>query len=165
MPAPTDPPPEGVLTLHLLDTAQGFPIQTWTFVLRREVRIGRAADNEVVITHPYVSRSHVRLLWRSGGWELVNTGGHGTLVRGERVSTALLAEADEIRLGPLGPTLRFHCAEMDADTCGTLAGELPAPPTIRIDPAKKEQEVAAVAQSHYFQQLQERVQALRALRG
>src|SRR5215469_3947193 len=105
MPAPIDPSVEGVLTLHLLDTAQGFPIQTWTFLLRPEVRIGRASDNEVVITHPYVSRYHVRLLWREGGWELVNSGSHGTLVQGKLVERVQLTEADEIRLGRQGPTL------------------------------------------------------------
>jgi len=165
MAAPTDPPGEGVLTLHLLDTAQGFPIQTWTFLLRPEVRIGRATDNDVVITHPYVSRYHVRLLWREGGWELFNSGSHGTLLRGERVTRARLAEADEVRLGPLGPTLRFHCAEIAESAYGTLAGDVPAQPPIRIDAAKTEQEVRAVTGSDYFRQLQERVQALRARRG
>jgi pSer/pThr/pTyr-binding forkhead associated (FHA) protein len=156
---------EGVLTLHLLDTAQGFPIQTWTFVLRPEVRIGRAPDNDVVVTHPYVSRNHVRLLWRDGGWELVNCGSHGTLVHGERVSSARLAEGDEMRLGPLGPTLRFHCAESEESVDGTMAADIPPQPPIQIDAAKKEQEVRAVAESDYFRQLQERVQALRARRG
>jgi pSer/pThr/pTyr-binding forkhead associated (FHA) protein len=165
MPAPIDPSVEGVLTLHLLDTAQGFPIQTWTFLLRPEVRIGRAPDNEVVITHPYVSRYHVRLLWREGGWELVNSGSHGTLVHGQLVTSVRLTEADEFRLGPLGPTLRFHCAEVVGSIIGTLAGDLPVQPSIAIDAVKKEQEVRTVTESSYFQQLQERVQVLRARRG
>jgi pSer/pThr/pTyr-binding forkhead associated (FHA) protein len=165
MPAPSDPLVEGVLTIHLLDTAQGFPIQTWTFILKPQVRIGRAADNEVVITHPYVSRNHVRLVWRDGGWEMENTGSHGTLLRGEKVMQARLAEGDELRLGPLGPTLRFQFAELPESAYGTLAADLPAQPPIRIDPVKKAEEVRAVAESDYFRQLQERVQALRARRG
>jgi len=164
MPPAIDPSIEEVLTLHLLDPNQGFPIQTWTFMGRPEVRIGRATDNEVVIPHPYVSRYHVQLRWRERGWELVNTGSHGTLVQGERVTTARLTEGDEIRLGPQGPTLRFHCASL-SDTCGgTLAGGMSAQPTICIDTGKKEQEVQVVAESDYFQKLQERVQALRARR-
>jgi hypothetical protein len=165
MPVPTDPSVEGVLTLHLLDTAQGFPIQTWTFLLKPEVRIGRAGDNEVIIPHPYVSRYHARLLWHEGGWELVNLGSHGTLVHGQRVTRVRLAEADEMRLGPLGPTLRFHCAEATESICGTLAGDMPTLNPIRIDATKKEQEVRAVADTDYFRQLQARVQALRARRG
>ena len=165
MPGPIDPSVEGMLTLHLLDTAQGFPIQTWSFVLRPEVRIGRAPDNQVVITHPYVSRNHVRLLWRDGGWELLNLGGHGTLVHGQLVTRVRLAEADEIRLGPQGPTLRFHCAEVVESVYGTLAADEPAQPPIRIDRAKKDEEVRSITESGYFRQLQERVQALRARRS
>jgi serine/threonine-protein kinase len=165
MPPQIDPSVEGVLTLHLLDTAQGFPIQTWSFFLKPQVRIGRAPDNEVVITHPYVSRYHARLLWREGGWDLESMGSHGTLVRGELVTRVRLAEADELRLGPLGPTLRFHSAELEGSLDGTMADNVSSQPTIRIDPVKKEQEVGAVTDSAYFQRLQERVQDLRARRG
>jgi predicted component of type VI protein secretion system len=165
MPAPSDPPAEGILTIHLLDTTQGFPIQTWTFLLKSEVRIGRAPDNDVVVTHPYVSRNHVRLLWHEGGWELVSIGSHGTLVRGQRVTRVRLQEADEIRLGPMGPALRFHCAEIAESVYGTLAADVPAQPPIRIDSAKKDEEVRAVSDTGYFRQLQERVQALRARRS
>jgi len=164
MPAPIDPSGEEILTLHLLDPNQGFPIQTWTFMVRPEVRIGRAADNEVVIPHPYVSRYHVALKWREGGWELVNTGSHGTLVKGQRVTSARLEEGDEIRLGPMGPTLRFHRASIADNVTGTMAGDMIVQPTISIDPAKKEQEVQEVTQSDYFQQLKQRVQSLRARR-
>jgi hypothetical protein len=165
MPAPIEPSEERVLTLHLLDTAQGFPIQTWTFVSKQEVRIGRASDNEVVITHPYVSRYHARLVWHESGWELINLGSHGSIVHGQRVVSMQLAEADEILLGPRGPTLRYHWAECAESIYGTLAGDMPTMPSICIDRVKKEQEVRAVAQSDYFRQLQERLQTLRERRG
>jgi predicted component of type VI protein secretion system len=164
MPPPIDPSIEEVLILHMLDPNQGFPVQTWTFTSRPEVRIGRATDNEVVIPHPYVSRYHVQLRWREGGWELVSTGSHGTLVKGERVKSVRLTEGDEFRLGPQGPMLRFHCESLSDASSGTLAGALMTLPAIAIDTVKKEQEVQVVAESDYFQKLQERVQALRARR-
>jgi hypothetical protein len=164
MTAPTDPSAEMVLTVQLLDSAQGFAIQTWKFPAQPEVRIGRAPDNDVVITHPYVSRYHVRLLWREGDWELVNMGTHGTLIQGRAVPRALLEEGEEVRLGPLGPSLRFQAHKSNSGLTpnfGTLAGELPAPPSIHIDAAKKEEEVKTVTNSDYFRQLQARLQALR----
>jgi pSer/pThr/pTyr-binding forkhead associated (FHA) protein len=166
MTAPTDPSTEVVLTVQLLDSAQNVPIQTWRFPVQPEIRVGRAPDNDVVITHPYVSRYHVRLLWRDGDWELVNMGTHGTLVQGRVTPRALLLDGDEVRLGPLGPTLRFNAHRSDSGMTpyGTMAGELPAAPTIEIDAVKKEEEVAAVADSDYFRQLQARLQALRERR-
>lgn len=167
MPDPLDPSGEIVLTLHLIDTSQGFPTQTWTFPVRPEVRVGRAPDNDVVVTHPYVSRYHVRLVWRGGDWELVNLGTHGALVKGRVTPRALLEEGDEIRLGPLGPTLRFHTKAPSAtdEPIGTLAGVLPPPVTIHIDAEKKTEEVRAVADSDYFRHLQERLRALRDRRA
>jgi hypothetical protein len=166
MTAPTDPPPEVALTIRLLDSAQGFPIQTWHFPARPEVRIGRAPDNDVVITHPYVSRYHVRLVWREGDWEMVNLGTHGTLMDGRPVSQVILVEGDEMRLGPLGPTLRFQAQKSNSGLTpnfgGTLAGDLSAAPAIRIDAAKKEEEVGTIVGSDYFRELQARLQALRA---
>jgi pSer/pThr/pTyr-binding forkhead associated (FHA) protein len=166
MTAPTDPSAEVVLTIELLDSAQNVPIQTWRFPARPEVKIGRAPDNDVVITHPYVSRNHARLLWRDGEWELVNVGTHGTLLDGRAVPRALVVDGDEVRLGPLGPTLRLktHRTDSGVTPYGTMAGEAPAAPTIQIDAAKKEEEVATIADSDYFRQLQARLQSLRERR-
>ena len=47
---------------------------------------------------------------------------------------------------------------------GTLAADVPAHPPIRIDGAKKDEEVRTITESGYFRQLQERVQALRGRR-
>jgi pSer/pThr/pTyr-binding forkhead associated (FHA) protein len=166
MTAPTDPSAEVVLTIELLDSAQNVPIQTWRFPAQPEVKIGRAPENDVVITHPYVSRNHVRLLWRDGDWELVNTGTHGTIIQGRVTPRALVVDGDEIRLGPLGPTLRLKAHRTDSGVTpfGTLAGQAPAAPTIEIDAVKKAEEVAAVTDSVYFRALQARLQALRERR-
>jgi hypothetical protein len=162
----TDPSAEVVLTLQLLDAVQGLPIQTWKFPVQPEVRIGRASDNDVVITHPYVSRYHTRLVWRNGDWELVNVGTHGTHLAGRAVTHALLEDGAELRLGPLGPTLRFRASPPEGSEVrfGTLLEGEPALPAIRIDAARKDEEVQTVADSDYFRQLQQRLQALRARR-
>jgi pSer/pThr/pTyr-binding forkhead associated (FHA) protein len=166
MSEPIDPTAERVLIIQLLDASQGLPIQTWTFPVQPEIRIGRASDNDVVITHPYVSRYHTRMLWRNGDWEVVNMGTHGTLLGGRSVSRALLEEGAELRLGPLGPTLRCRGQKSESGVTprGTLMGALTAAPVIHIDAAKTEQEVRAVVDNDYFRQLQERLQTLRARR-
>ncbi len=68
----------------------------------RVLRIGRAADNEVVVSDLSVSRYHAELR-RSvrGGYEIVDLDSHnGTYVNGQRISSAPLTEADIIGIGP-----------------------------------------------------------------
>jgi predicted component of type VI protein secretion system len=164
MTAPTEPPAEVVLTLQLLDATQGLPIQTWHFPVQPEVRVGRANENDVVIPHPYVSRQHARLVWRDGDWELVNVGTHGTLRDGRAVTRALLEDGDELRLGPQGPTIRVRARGNDSSPAayvGTMVGDANDLPSIRIDAAKKTEEVQAVADTEYFRELQARLQTLR----
>jgi ABC-type multidrug transport system ATPase subunit len=68
----------------------------------RVLRIGRAADNEVVVSDLSVSRYHSELR-RSvrGGYEIVDLDSHnGTYVNGQRVTSAPVTEADIIGIGP-----------------------------------------------------------------
>jgi ABC-type multidrug transport system ATPase subunit len=68
----------------------------------RVLRIGRAADNEVVVSDLSVSRYHAELR-RSvrGGYEIVDLDSHnGTYVNGQRVTSAPVTEADIIGIGP-----------------------------------------------------------------
>jgi ABC transport system ATP-binding/permease protein len=68
----------------------------------RVLRIGRATDNEVVVSDLGVSRYHAELRRSSrGGFEIVDLGSHnGTYVNGQRVSSAPVTEADIIGIGP-----------------------------------------------------------------
>jgi ABC transport system ATP-binding/permease protein len=68
----------------------------------RVLRIGRAPDNEVVVSDLGVSRYHAELRRRgSGGFEISDLGSHnGTYVNGQRVSSAPVTEADIIGIGP-----------------------------------------------------------------
>lgn len=63
-------------------------------------RIGRAADNDLVLDDPVVSRTHARIFFTGGGYVLEDQSGRGnTYVNGQRVLQATLQPGDRIRLG------------------------------------------------------------------
>src|SRR5450755_3596865 len=65
------------------------------------LRIGRAADNEVVVSDLNVSRYHAELRRGRAGYEIIDLGSHnGTFVNGQRVSAAPVTELDIIGIGP-----------------------------------------------------------------
>jgi hypothetical protein len=74
------------------------------------VRIGRAPDCDLILESPEVSRHHAELLRiDAAGYEVRDLGStNATHVNGERVSTAMVGDGDEIRLG--GLALRLYIA-------------------------------------------------------
>ncbi len=78
------------------------------------VRIGRSADNDVVLEDLQVSRHHAELIPLAGdGWELVDLGSHnGTFVNGARVNHARLADDDLVSVA--GRLLRFTDGALQA---------------------------------------------------
>jgi ABC transport system ATP-binding/permease protein len=66
------------------------------------LRIGRAADNQVVIADLSVSRYHAELRRNPrGGYTIVDLGSHnGTFVNGQRIESAPVTERDIIGIGP-----------------------------------------------------------------
>src|SRR3984885_791819 len=68
----------------------------------RVLRIGRATDNEIVVSDLSVSRYHAELRRDSrGGYEIADLSSHnGTYVNGQRVPSAPVTEADIISIGP-----------------------------------------------------------------
>jgi hypothetical protein len=64
------------------------------------VNLGRAAENQVVLTSPYVSRHHAQLRVRHGRYVLFDLGSKGgTIVNGRRVRQHVLRPGDVISMG------------------------------------------------------------------
>jgi ABC transport system ATP-binding/permease protein len=84
----------------------GLPLGSETFSADNIV-VGRAADVELVLDHPEVSRRHCRLSREGDEWFIEDLGSrHGTVVNGSRLSSRVsLRVGDQIRLGPV--TLAF----------------------------------------------------------
>jgi len=102
-----------VITLTLLHPVQATPVQRWDFDNQPTIRVGRAAENHVVLYSAVVSRFHVELRWNGQQWELENQGANGTYLDGQRVHHAVLLDGSLIRLARSGPTLqvRFSATE------------------------------------------------------
>jgi len=65
-----------------------------------EMVIGRLSDSEIVLTNPYVSRRHAKLMKTSDGYKLVDMKStHGTYINGERIDQKDLKNGDRIQLG------------------------------------------------------------------
>jgi serine phosphatase RsbU (regulator of sigma subunit) len=83
--------------LKLLDPGGKQPV----FELGKdEVMIGRLSDSDIVITNPYVSRKHAKIIRRSDTYFVCDINStHGTFVNGSRVSEQRLLPGDRISLG------------------------------------------------------------------
>jgi len=71
------------------------------------VVIGRAAEVDLILAHPEVSRRHCRILFESESWFVEDLGSQrGTAVNGSRISGRTpLKNGDQIQIGPV--TLAF----------------------------------------------------------
>ena len=86
----------GEPSLLLLDEDQ--PVRT--IPIGRRVRIGRQADNDLVVTDPGVSRHHAEVTSERGTCTLRDLGStNGTLVNGTRVREHALRDGDRIHIG------------------------------------------------------------------
>jgi pSer/pThr/pTyr-binding forkhead associated (FHA) protein len=153
----------GSLTLHLLDSAQGHPVQTWQFRDRETIAIGRAPDNDISIVDPQVSRCHVLLRFCDEAWILVSIGRNGTRVDGESITDLPLSDQQVFQLGPTGPLFRFvelhH--HQTANQLATIDVDIGNLNSLFIDEEKQQNEVRQIAEGDAFKQLQEQVRELR----
>jgi RsiW-degrading membrane proteinase PrsW (M82 family) len=111
--------------LHL--TVDGQP---YAFPAGQPVRIGRAPDNDVVVSYPAVSRQHAQLSWAADGWLFENVGQAPTFSGGQQVMRVVVSPGMELVLGSAhGPVLRIEPAPVsDRPAPGAGAQAPPAPP-------------------------------------
>ena len=104
---------------HYLEWRQGG--QPRRMALRKkELFVGRRSDSDIVLTDPYVSRRHARLVRQERGYTVNDLNStHGTFVNGSRVQERVLEAGDKIRMGP-GPSEFSYLGSVETDGKRTL---------------------------------------------
>lgn len=149
-------------TLKLLDSSRGHAIQTWNFSDCRRVTIGRAAENDISLADPQVSRVHVELLIRDGKWAIVSLGRNGTILDGVMINDELLTEHSIFQLGANGPSFQFSTVNESVSSLQTLNEIDPiALDFLMVDEGKLEEEVKNIADTEVFRDLQERARKMK----
>jgi hypothetical protein len=85
------------------------PIPAEFPLLKPEVSLGRGEDNDIVIPHPSVSRSHARLARQDGSFVLTDLNStNGSYVNNRQVlGSAVVVNGSEVRLGDIRFLLHF----------------------------------------------------------
>jgi len=154
---------EGIpFTLKLLDSSRGHAIQTWQFRDCARVTIGRAGDNDISLTDPQVSRTHVELVARDHEWAIVSTGRNGTILDGIMVNDQVLSDHAVFQLGANGPSFQFSTSSESVSSLATLNEIDPiALDFLQVDENKMEEEVKNIADTEVFRELQERARKMK----
>ncbi|MEH1940927.1 MAG: FHA domain-containing serine/threonine-protein kinase [Nostoc sp.] len=105
-----------MVSLTLLEPQQKTPLQQWCFENSSIIRIGRAADNHVVLSDSLVSRHHLELrqvdsAQNGGGWQVISKGTNGTFLNGILVIQGPLPDNSLLQLAQGGPILQFQIQE------------------------------------------------------
>ncbi|MBX3436047.1 MAG: FHA domain-containing protein [Planctomycetaceae bacterium] len=150
------------MTIHLLDSAEGHPIQTWHFKEQSRVNIGRSGENDICITDGRVSRLHVELRHCENHWELISHGRNGTLVGGVAADNLPLVNGDIFQLGPSGPTFRFADGQQLPSGTATISAEdTENLDFLMIDEQLRADDVRQIAETDVFQRLQQQAQQMK----
>ena len=161
-----EPAKAGDVSLLLLDSAQGHPIQTWRFSDRSEITIGREPANDVVLSDPHVSRIHARLVAFEGSWTLISMGRHGILINDRLIAETELRPKTIFRLGPNGPSLRFESGANRTSHGETLENIDPNTlALLEVDEQRKQKEVEQIAGNALFEDLLQESRRLRSARN
>lgn len=108
-----------MVILTLLEPQQKTPLEEWCFENLSVIRVGRSADNHVVLTDSLVSRYHLELklvssTGNAGSWEVVSKGTNGTFLNGVLVMQSQLPDNSLLQMAQGGPILKFQIQEMTA---------------------------------------------------
>ena len=130
-----------VITLTLLLPGKAVPVQSWTFETESLVRVGRAADNDVVLYSAVVSRHHLEIRQVEAGWEVVNLGANGAYINGEAIAKITVQDGMIIRLASSVPKIQIHIEPQVAPVQQKMMKLQPPQPTTPIevphDPTKE----------------------------
>jgi hypothetical protein len=151
----------GPVAVQLLDPASGRPIKSWSFNRDAQITIGRAPDQDVEISDPYVSRNHANLECRDGQWRLVSLGRYGVIVDNQSISEFPVNGEVSFRLGAEGPMLRFRTTCEQSDDLATMIVDTVPAPVFHLDERRLRSEVDQIANGDYFQKLQQTANELR----
>lgn len=106
---------------------------------RDRLRVGRLAENDIVLRDAQISRQHAELRFTSGDWRILDLGStNGLHFKGKRVREHHLTEGDMLLLAP-NITMSFHSGPAPTDAISTNAP--PSPPPAR--PIRPPQQPAA----------------------
>jgi pSer/pThr/pTyr-binding forkhead associated (FHA) protein len=112
--------------------------------------VGRADDNDLILSDVGVSRRHARIVVAARGATIEDMGsGNGTFYQGQRVQRQVLQDGDEILVDPF--ILRFRIHEDEADNDGITAEleDVDDDDTVRVSlrssPAQETEERPALA--------------------
>ena len=94
-------------------------------IIRRETRIGRKLDNDLVIQDVLVSREHAKVVYEEGqfvAYDLESTG--GTFINNKKISKGVLYNGDGLSLSSV--TVKFvHDAPRMKNQADRRTGSLP----------------------------------------
>ncbi|OAI57667.1 hypothetical protein AYO47_07785 [Planctomyces sp. SCGC AG-212-M04] len=165
------PPSAEAFTIDLLDSATGQSQQSWRFSGVSRIQLGRARENDVAVSNPYVSRSHAYIEHENGHWTAIAISSQQLVSSGRRVQSIDLIPGTIFQLGPHGSSLRFAVESPDEppskgfDFTGTLAYDGPDQPSLKLDLDQLSQEVTAITEGDFFQALSANVNKLRQTRN
>ncbi|MEH2458406.1 protein kinase domain-containing protein [Nostoc sp.] len=118
-----------MVSLTLLEPQQKTPLQQWCFENSSIIRIGRAADNQVVLTDTLVSRHHLELRQvgspsNGDAWHLISQGTNGTFLNGILVIQSPLPDNSLLQLAQGGPILQFQIQEVTVVEAGLRSPQI-----------------------------------------
>lgn len=89
-----------------------------------EILIGRLSESDIVLSNPFISRQHAKVLKKGNGFTLVDLNSlHGTYVNGSRVSEQPLRNGDRITLGREQVDIMFFTGPEDGYSSDSTLGD------------------------------------------
>jgi hypothetical protein len=150
--------------LELLDADQHHALQAWTLDNGRELSLGRARTNDIVLASPLVSRQHARIRFVDGCWLIEAVSELGVWWRGGLRSRVALEAGIPFALGEHGPSLRLSRIQTidDFDAGSTIRFRPENLGILQLDTARRDREVAEIVESDFFRHLESRAGKIRA---